>query len=93
MDIAIRHDEAGHRFVAEVGGEVAELTYVEKDASTVILDHTFVPAALRGGGVAGALAARALDWARASRLRVLPACPYVASYIKRHPEVADLLAG
>jgi predicted GNAT family acetyltransferase len=93
MDIAIRHDEAGHRFVAEFGGEVAELTYVERDPTTVIFDHTFVPPALRGSGVAAALAARALDWARASGLKVLPACPYVASYIKRHSEVADLLAG
>jgi len=91
MDIAIRHEETGHRFVAELGGEVAELTYVEYDAGTVIFDHTYVPATLRGGGVAGTLTAHALDWARASGRRVVPACSYVAAYVRRHPEYADLV--
>jgi predicted GNAT family acetyltransferase len=93
MDIAIRHDEAGHRFVAEQGGEVAELTYVEHDAGTVIFDHTYVPAALRGGGVAGTLVSSALDWARAAGRRVVPSCTYVAAYVRRHPEYADLVTG
>ncbi|MBC8040865.1 MAG: N-acetyltransferase, partial [Opitutaceae bacterium] len=30
--------------------------------------------------------------ARANKLRVVPACSYVASFIERHREFADLLA-
>jgi len=92
MDIAIRHDEANRRFVADLGGQAAELTYVERDAETVVFHHTFVPPGLRGGGVAGALAARALEWARDSGRRVIPVCPYVASFMQRHPEYESLLA-
>ncbi|MGD0483161.1 MAG: GNAT family N-acetyltransferase [Gemmatimonadales bacterium] len=92
MDITIQRDEAGSRFVADVGGQVAELRYSERDANTLDFHHTFVPAELRGGGVAGALAAYALDWARASGQKVMPSCPYVAAYLRRHPEYADLVA-
>jgi len=93
MDLVIRHDPAGRRFVAERDGQVAELTYREHDARTLDFNHTYVPAALRGGGVAGALAAHALDWARASGRKVVPSCPYVAAYLRKHPEYADLVAG
>ncbi|MEK7668955.1 MAG: hypothetical protein AAB409_09920 [Gemmatimonadota bacterium] len=40
MDIAIRHDVAGHRFIADLGGQIAELTYVEHDAGTLDFHHT-----------------------------------------------------
>lgn len=93
MDFVVRHDEAGHRFVAELDGQIAELTYVEHGAGTVDFNHTYVPPALRGGGIAGSLAAHGLDWARASGRRVVPSCPYVAAYVRRHPEYADLVAG
>ncbi len=92
MDIAITHDEARRRFVADLGGQTAELTYIERDAQTVVFNHTFVPPGMRGGGVAAALAARALGWARDSGRKVIPVCPYVASYMQRHPEYEDLLA-
>jgi predicted GNAT family acetyltransferase len=31
-----------------------------------------------------------LDIARVQRLKVLPKCPFVAGYIDKHPEYADL---
>lgn len=92
MDPVIQHDPAGHRFFADLSGKFAELRYAERDDATVDLHHTFVPPDLRGGGVAGALAAHALDWARASGHKVLPSCPFVAAYIRRHPEYADIVA-
>lgn len=92
MDITIQRDEAGHRFIADLDGQVAELRYAEHDAGTVDFHHTFVPAELRGGGIAGALTGHALDWARASGKKVLPSCPYVAAYVRRHPEYEDLVA-
>ena len=93
MAITIQLDEAGSRFVADVDGKVAELRYREHDPDTLDFHHTFVPADLRGGGVAGALAGFALDWARASGQKVMPSCPYVAAYVRRHPEYADLVTG
>ena len=46
-----------------------------------------------GRGVGGELVRSALDYARSKDLKVVPACEYVAAYIERHPEYADLVAG
>lgn len=54
--------------------------------------HTGVPPELEGRGIAGQLAKFALDDARARGLRVVARCPYVAAYIERNPEYAELLA-
>lgn len=46
----------------------------------------------RKKGLAGRLVGHALREARAEGLQVDPVCPYVATFINRHPEYADLLA-
>jgi len=92
MDQVIRHDPDGSRFVAECDKQVAELRYAERGPDTLDFHHTFVPPAFRGRGVAGALSAGALEWARATGRKVRPSCPYVAAYLRRHPEYADLIA-
>lgn len=92
MSIAIRHEPQARRFVAELGGTPAYITYRQIDPKVLDLDHTFVPRALRGGGIASHLTARALDYARERGLRIVPSCPFVAAYIARHPEYRDLLA-
>jgi len=74
-----------NRFETEIGGERAVLSYVET-GSTIDLQHTDVPPALEGHGVGGRLAAAALEYARASGKTVIPTCPFVRSYIERHPE-------
>ena len=51
-----------------------------------------VDEAYSGQGHAGTLARSALDDARSRGLSVVPSCPYVASYIEKHPEYADLVA-
>ncbi|MGY6555438.1 MAG: GNAT family N-acetyltransferase [Wenzhouxiangella sp.] len=51
-----------------------------------------VPSAVGGQGIAGRLTRYALDWARDQKLKVIPRCPYVASWIERHPDYADLVA-
>jgi predicted GNAT family acetyltransferase len=44
----------------------------------------------RGRGVAGLIATKSLDDARAVGLRVKPACPFYQSFLEEHPEYADL---
>jgi len=55
------------------------------------LEHTFVPDALRGQGVAAALVAAALDEARRRGWTIVPACSYVAAFLQRRAEYNDLL--
>lgn len=58
----------------------------------VDLVHTEVPEEFSGQGHAGTLARGALADARERGLRVVPTCAYVASYVEKHPEHADLVA-
>ena len=44
-----------------------------------------------GQGVGSALAKAGLGHARSEGLRVLPTCPFVAAYMREHPEEKDLL--
>jgi predicted GNAT family acetyltransferase len=92
MSLVIRHEPDARRFVTDIDGAAAYLTYREIDGRILDLDHTFVPREFRGGGIASQLTARALEHARERRLRVVPSCPFVAAYVARHPEYRDLLA-
>jgi predicted GNAT family acetyltransferase len=81
---------AQHRFERHADGHVAFLNY-NLHPSEIILVHTEVPKELGGRGIGGTLAKAALDSARSRGLKVKAPCPFVASYIQRHSEYADLL--
>ena len=86
----VRDNAAESRYEIVIGGEVAVLGYA-REGDLITFTHTKVPAALEGHGIAGKLAKTALDEARAQGLAVIPQCPYVAAYIRRHPDYADLV--
>ncbi|KUR77427.1 acetyltransferase [Novosphingobium sp. Fuku2-ISO-50] len=94
-DMAITHHATaqGGEFVATVPGEAAtgQLTYSMR-GSVMVADHTLVPAAIGGRGVAGRLVDALIAHARDKGLTIEPQCSYVAAAFKRHPEWADLLA-
>jgi uncharacterized protein len=71
-------------------GRLAFLEY-ERRPGSIVLIHTEVPPAAEGHGVGQALVRHALDEARAQGLRVVPRCPFVTSWIARHPDYADLV--
>jgi predicted GNAT family acetyltransferase len=49
-----------------------------------------VPYEFRGHGLAGKITQAGLEYARAKSLRVIPMCSYVAAYIRRNPQYAEL---
>jgi hypothetical protein len=63
-----------------------------RDGDVVILPHTEIDAARRGQGLGDVLVRGVLDHVRATGAKVVPACWFVADYVERHPEDADLLA-
>ena len=78
------------RFELERDGHVATLVYTL--AGHVLgLIETEVPDALRGTGTGSALVKSALDYAREQNLKVDVTCPFVAGYLKTHPEYADIV--
>lgn len=91
MSDTVRNNAGEHRYELIVDGHVATAHY-RLQPGVITFDHTVVPEALGGRGVGSALARGALDDARAQGLKVVPQCPFIAGYIKKHPEYADLVA-
>lgn len=89
--LTITHHRDIGRFEAIVEGLPCEVDYVQ-DGPVMRITHTGVPRALEGRGIAAALVAHTLSWARQQRYRVQPQCSYVQVYIARHPEWQDMLA-
>lgn len=88
-EYALRHDPG--RFSVVVDGHEAELVY-RLHQGALVIEHTGVPEAVGGRGIAAALVKGALEHARAEGIKVVPACSYAALFIRRHPEYEDLLA-
>ncbi|MDR3499316.1 MAG: GNAT family N-acetyltransferase [Parvibaculum sp.] len=78
------------RFELTVEGITAYAEYVRKPG-VITFTHTIVPEALGGKGVGSRLAKGALDAVRAEGLKVVPQCPFIAAYIKKHPEYQPLV--
>jgi len=81
-----------HRYELRAGDELVGFIDYRLHGDVIRLIHTEVPEAFSGQGHASTLARAALDDARSRGLTVRPDCPYVASYIEKHPEYADLVA-
>jgi predicted GNAT family acetyltransferase len=89
-DIAVSHNESEQRFEALVEGQLALCEY-QLEGDRMVFTHTFVPSPLRGRGVAQKLVEVALQHARSTNRRVVPACSYVEAFISRRPEFKVLL--
>src|SRR5438105_15907871 len=76
-----------NRFEVNRHEETAFLTF-HRNGKRISLIHTEVPEALEGRGLASLLAKTALEYARSNDLTVVPICPFVRSYLEKHPDEA-----
>ncbi len=88
--LPVRKNDEAKRFELEVDGHLALIDFMQT-SELMIYTHTEVPEALEGQGIGGRLAQVALDYAREQNLLVMPMCPFVAAYIRRHPEYLDVV--
>ncbi|WP_099827105.1 GNAT family N-acetyltransferase [Oceaniglobus indicus] len=93
FEITREEGETKGRYSTVVDGHEAEMTYSRAGATTIIIDHTGVPDALRGRGVGQALVRRGVEDARAEKRKIVPLCPFAKAQIARHPEWQDVLGG
>jgi predicted GNAT family acetyltransferase len=91
-DLVVTNNEEARRFETSGAGLRAFITY-RRFPDRIVFQHTEVPAPLEGKGLAAKLARTALDFAHANHLRVVPVCPYVSSFIRKHREYQDLVSG
>ncbi|MGW6208446.1 GNAT family N-acetyltransferase [Streptomyces sp. NPDC055089] len=86
----VRRVNAKHRYEILVDGSTAGLTaYRDRDDQRVFY-HTEIDDAFAGQGLAAVLVQQALTDVRACGKRIVPVCPYVAKFLKKHEEFADI---
>lgn len=93
VSIAKENRNARHgRYVARIEGTDAEgeITFTRRGEGVVSADHTGVPEAMGGRGVARRLLDFMLEDARTNGFRIVPICPYVQAQYAKHPEWAPL---
>ena len=90
-DVSVRDVPDKHRFEAVVDGRVAGFVTYRREGDALALLHTEVDDAYEGKGVGSALVKEVLAVARERGVGVLPYCPFVNAYLKRHRELVDLV--
>jgi len=91
MSIEIVPNPDQHRFAIHVDGRKAGQAEYVRRGDLVISTHTEIADAYEGQGLGSQLARGALDAVRAAGDPIVPLCPFIAGYIGKHPEYADLV--
>jgi predicted GNAT family acetyltransferase len=87
----IAEDKEQSRYEARIDGEVVGVADYVGQEGLKSFTHTETFAGHKGQGVAGKIIERALADAREEGVEVLPFCSFVADYIGKHREYADLV--
>ena len=88
---AVRDNPTELRYELVDGDTVIGQIRYRREAGAVALVHTEVEPMYEGKGLAGTLVEGALDDLRERDLAVIPVCPFVRAWLRRHPEYADLV--
>ncbi|MFF2935096.1 bifunctional pirin family protein/GNAT family N-acetyltransferase [Streptomyces mirabilis] len=86
----VERNDARHRYEILVDGKRAGLTAYRDRGEQRVFFHTEVDDAFAGQGLAARLVEYALTDVRALGMRIVPVCPYVAKFLKKHDEFADI---
>ncbi len=90
MEYELIDNEGAKRYELHVDEHRPRVEYI-KVAGKIYLTHTEVPKALEGKGIASQLVRKVLEEVKRNDWELVPLCPFVAMYIKRHPEWKSLV--
>lgn len=90
-EIKVRDDLEEGAFIIEIDGVRAGKAEYRLSGDRAIFVHTEVDDAFSGRGIGSRLARYALDDVTRRGLRIVPRCPFIAAYVKRHPEYHDMV--
>ena len=82
---------SAQRFEIRVDDEVAGFVSYRQAPDGLALVHTEIASRFEGQGLGSALAQGALKAAREAGTAVLPYCPFIRSYLQRHPDLVPLV--
>jgi len=85
--MSVSHNASLGRYETKTEHGLAIAVY-RQEGDSLVFTHTEVPSADEGKGIASELVRAALDDARRCGFRIVPACSFVAAFVRRHPEYA-----
>ncbi|ALI98891.1 GNAT family N-acetyltransferase [Rufibacter tibetensis] len=90
MEPEIINNPAAHKFETTVEGKTAFIQFkLRGDVMTVL--HTIVPEELEGRGLAAAMSTHVLKYLEAEKMQLVPLCPYMLAFLKKHPAYQHLV--
>lgn len=89
-NLQVENNTAESRFEINLDGATALIAY-KKKGDVYNLYHTEVPTQFAGKGVGSALAKGTLEQIKAEGAKIIPSCPFVGAYLKRHQEYAEMV--
>ena len=93
-EVVVANNPEANRYEARIAGGLAGFAEYQLTDELVVFTHTEVDPAFEGQGIGSALAKFALDDVSSEGTRkVLVVCPFITTWMRRHPEYANLLYG
>ena len=77
------------RFQLGEGDEIPFIEFIQNKQNIIFLTHTEVPPSLEGNGLGSLIVSKTLKHIREENHKMAPLCPFVAAYLKKHPEDAN----
>ena len=90
MDYNLVHNQAGKQYEFHIEDKIARIEYILAK-NKIFLTHTEVPVGLEGKGIGSQIIKKVLEEVKKQDLILVPLCPFVAGYIKKHPEWKELV--
>ena len=90
-DLSISNHPERHRYEAAADGTLAAYCEYNLVGDAVMFTHTEVLPAFEGQGIGSKLAKYVLDDVRSQGKHVIPVCQFIAGYLRKHREYADLV--
>jgi predicted GNAT family acetyltransferase len=89
--VTVVHVPDRRRYELRDGEKVIGAAHYRRRPGQVVFTHTVVDDAYEGQGLGAELARQALTDVKESGLRIVPVCPFIAAYLRRHHEYDDVV--
>ena len=91
-DSVVVSDQPGRqRYEIAVDGQLAGFVQYRRQANVIDLVHTEIDPAFEGRGLGVRLARATLDDLARRGLQIIPTCPFITEYLRRHPAYVELV--
>jgi len=91
-DYSTWQNETSKRFELDIDRQLSVIGYtIKKSTNQIFLIHTEVARQIQGSGIGNKIVKESLDIIRTKGYHLVPLCPFVVAYLKRHPEYHDLI--